>query len=174
MKQISKYIPEVEDRFFIDKDGSLYSNYGCYRMSDIGLRGGYVRNSLKLKEGSDRSFARHRLVMICYQYIEDYNNFQVNHKDGNKLNNSLFNLEWCTNQENRQHAVDTGLSASLIGETNPFHKLTEKEVLQIIEDLKNQIPFKDICNKYSISKSTVSAIRNHRNWKYLTKNIEFK
>lgn len=98
MRQISKYIPEVEDRFFINKDGSLYSNYGHYRMSDAGLRGGYVRNCIKLKDGSAKSFARHRLVMICYQYIEDYDNFQVNHKDGNKLNNSLFNLEWCTNQ----------------------------------------------------------------------------
>ena len=50
----------------------------------------------------------HRLMVI--NYLPNPNNLtEVNHKDGNKLNNSLTNLEWCTPSENTQHAWDNGL-----------------------------------------------------------------
>lgn len=50
----------------------------------------------------------HRLVAKAF-IINTYNYPQVNHKDGNKLNNCKTNLEWVTESENMQHAHDTGL-----------------------------------------------------------------
>lgn len=61
----------------------------------------------------------------------------------------------------------------MIGETNPFHKLTEQEVLEMINDLQNHIPYSVLMEKYNCSKGTISAIKNKRNWKYLTKDIIF-
>lgn len=170
--QISKFLPEVKDRYYINVKGELFTDNGKTKMKDA-LKNGYVKNCLILKNGSQRFYFRHRLMMICFNYRDDYQNFQVNHLDGNKLNNSLENLEWCTNQENRIHAVKIGLAASLKGEENPASKLLESQVIDIIQDLLNHVPYSEICKKYNCSKSTVSAIKNKRNWYYLTKNIDF-
>lgn len=170
--QISDYIPEVKERYFIDDDGVLYSEYGKEKLRD-GTKNGYVKNSLVLKSGKSKSYFRHRLVMLCFCPREDACELQVNHIDGNKLNNSLSNLEWCTNQENRIHAVKIGLAACLKGEDNPASKLTESQVLDIVHDLMNAVPYKTIMKKFNCSKSTISAIKNKRNWVYLTQDINF-
>lgn len=170
--QISKILPEVKDRYYINKKGELFTDNGNKKMKNC-LKNGYVKNTLVLKDGSQKSFFRHRLVMICFNKVDNYKNLQVNHIDGNKQNNTLNNLEWCTNQENRIHAVKLGLAASLKGEDNPASKLLESQVLDIINDLLNHVPYSQICKKYNCSKSTISVIKNKRNWVYLTKNINF-
>lgn len=170
--QISKFLPEVKDRYYINRQGELFTDDGQKKMKDC-VKNGYVKNTLILKDGREKAYFRHRLVMICFNPIKDYEKLQVNHKDGDKLNNCVDNLEWCTNQENRIHAVKIGLAASLKGETNPASKLIESQVLDIIQDLLHNIPYSDIARKYNCSKSTIGAIKNKRNWKYLTQDIDF-
>lgn len=60
--------------------------------------------------GKDKhKFKKHRLICMAFHPIpgktkyEDYNELQVNHKDGNPQNNSADNLEWCTQSENQLH-----------------------------------------------------------------------
>lgn len=170
--QVSKFLPEVKDRYYINKQGELYTENGNIRMKDS-LKNGYVKNCLILKDGKQRFYFRHRLVMICFAYIDNYAEMQVNHKDGNKLNNCFDNLEWCNNSENHIHALKLGLAVPLRGEDNPASRLLESDVLNIIQDLLNHVPYSIICKKYGCSKSTISAIKNKRNWSYLTKDIDF-
>ena len=71
----------------------------------------------------------HRLVIEAFTPNPD-NLPTINHIDGNKLNNHVSNLEWCTYQANMQHAVRTGL-------THP-HRWTDDERKQISERNKGQ------------------------------------
>jgi hypothetical protein len=72
----------------------------------------------------------HRLVIEAFTPNPD-NLPCINHIDGNKLNNHIDNLEWCTYQHNMQHAVRTGL-------THP-HRWTDEERKQISERNKGQV-----------------------------------
>lgn len=56
------------------------------------------------------SYVIHRIILSTFSPHENSDNLYVNHKDGNKKNNKLENLEWSTNSENVQHAYDTGLN----------------------------------------------------------------
>ena len=54
----------------------------------------------------------HRLVARAF--FGNKEGFDVNHKDGNKQNNTISNLEWCTHKENMQHAFRTGLNNFIV------------------------------------------------------------
>ena len=69
---------------------------------------GYSKVSL-FKNGKTKRCLIHRLV--AQAFLKNNNNYpQVNHKDGNKANNTIENLEYCTASENMKHAVKMGLN----------------------------------------------------------------
>lgn len=63
---------------------------------------------LLYKNGGQYTKKVHRLVCSAF-YGEPGNGFEINHKNGDKSDNSLSNLEWCTGNENIQHAYNSGL-----------------------------------------------------------------
>ena len=76
---------------------------------------GYHKVSLR-KNGKTWQKYVHRLV--ARHFLGDgFKGAQVNHKDGDKTNNSLSNLEWCTAEENLKHAKETGLNKNF-GDTH--------------------------------------------------------
>ena len=74
----------------------------------------YFREVVKLhKNGKNKDHKVHRLVAKAFILKENDKN-NVNHLDGNPLNNRVDNLEWCTQQENITHAIETGLTVRTI------------------------------------------------------------
>jgi hypothetical protein len=108
----------------------------------------------------------HRIV--ARTFLGEAMGLQVNHKDGNKKNNRLDNLEWVTLQQNIDHARFVLKHKSGVrGENHGTAKLSTKQVLQIRKLLaKNYSPLR-IQKKYGIGKSAVSAIKHKRTWGHL-------
>lgn len=99
-------IKDFED-YLIDKKGNIFSvRKNKYLKWSIN-RDGYAKVTLH-KNKYKKMFSVHRLV--AQTFIPNVNNLpQINHKDGNKLNNNVNNLEWCTAKHNMNEAVRIGL-----------------------------------------------------------------
>ena len=96
---------------------------------------------------------------------------EVNHKDGDKLNNLLDNLEWVTKKENAQHAQATGLSYEPKGEDNGRALLTEEEVLEIYSRLASGVANSELADEYGVSRSVVMLIKSKKSWRHLLKDL---
>jgi len=122
---------------------------------------GYSQTCL-FKLGIGKIVSVHRFVAITF--IENTENKpQINHKDGNKKNNHVDNLEWCTNTENMQHAVRNKLMAR--GEENGISKLNELQVRVIKKTFG--ITQEEIAEYFCVHRSTISRIRSNTNWKHV-------
>ena len=151
------------DDYIITKDGKIINKKRGNTLKPQLNGKGYLRVSI----GKKLQFV-HRLV--AEKYIPNPNNLpQVNHKDGNKLNNSVDNLEWVSNQENRNHALKNNLH--LCGEKCSWSKLTEQDVYYILDNYPKKT-IKDLALKFGVNRNTISDIIHHRSWKQLKRYAE--
>ena len=109
----------------------------------------------------------HRLIAQAFIPNPDPDKLiQINHKDGNKLNNTISNLEWCTNQQNAIHAHKIGLKVGLIGEDNSNSKLSEKQILEIRSRYENgNILQRELGEIYGVGQTQISRIVRNKLWK---------
>ena len=112
-------------------------------IADSYSKKGYLSVSVALVNGKTKGTYKHRMVLEAWNKVENMENLQVNHIDTIKTNNNLTNLEWCTNQENQDHARENGLydtvknSVKANGEKNSQSILYEIDVVEIRNYFKN-------------------------------------
>lgn len=105
-----KAVAECNGEYYVSSWGRVKSlKFGKERILKPGLIGnGYPAVSICYAKKKQKCEIIHKLVAMAF-IPNPYAKPQVNHKDGNKLNNHIDNLEWVTIKENIQHAWDTGL-----------------------------------------------------------------
>jgi hypothetical protein len=124
-------------------------------------RWGYQRLIL-FKNGQKHHCSVHEVVLEAFVGPRPAG-LKCNHKDGDKANNLLSNLEWVTSSENDRHAFALGLRTSLRGEQYWNAKLTWQQVREI-RRLVGSEPIKVTAARFGISPNTVSNIRRGRTW----------
>lgn len=133
MEEIWKDIKGYEGLYQISNKGQVKSLYREYtlKVSKIIVlekilkpqkdRLGYQRIAFSYVKGKPTQFLLHRL--IAEYFIPNPNNLPViNHIDNNPSNNSIENLEWCTQSHNIQHCFNQGRKPILSGKNNPRSK----------------------------------------------------
>jgi hypothetical protein len=130
---------------------------------------GYLYFHLRDGEGGRHNKYMHRL--LCVAFLPNHKNYPcVNHKDSNRANNSLDNLEWCTQQQNIQHAYDNGRIENLNaarGEQSGVSILKDWQVREIKHKLRGKETVASIARDYLVDFKTISSIRDNKTWKHI-------
>ena len=132
------------------------SNQGQVRNSITGqtLKGrlcknGYLQVSIKIKKTNKFSNRYiHRLV-ATYWIDNPENKREVNHKDGNKLNNIVDNLEWVTPSENQKHRHSIGITKTSNRKVAKINPVT-KEIIQVYDSIREATKAENIIGENSI------------------------
>lgn len=159
-------IDNIKPYYFISNYGRVFSTYSNSFIEPQLTENGYAMVGLMTNNGNRIHRKVHRLVMITFCYIPNYNELQVNHKDCNKLHNWLWNLEWVTPKENIDHAINNNL-VNNTGENNPMAKLTEQQVIQIYNLLINNYNDDQISSIIGCNKDIIRNIATGNTWRYL-------
>ena len=129
--------------------------------------GGYLQLRVKI-DGKLKTVVVHRLVAEAF-IPNPENKPEVNHKDGNKKNNHIDNLEWATRSENIQHAVTAGLrdrvaiAASKRGKVwiKELHQMQKQPVIATNIKTGEQIDFEsqqEAAQELRLQKAHISAV----------------
>lgn len=155
-----KYIEGYNERYKIYDDGRVEQlSGGEYKPKAQYDKGdGYMTVNLYKAGERHRAHLVHRLVATHFMPTEDAN-LIVNHKDGNKGNNDVSNLEWVTRKENSRHAVKHGLH-------KVKRQLTDKQVIEIRYAFDNG--FRNIgqlADDYGVGRQVVKGVIERKTYK---------
>ena len=157
------YHGEIFERFEVSTDGKIRNSDTHKIYKTCVNKNGYEQICVSLgSRNKKKVFKIHKA--IAETFIPNVENKpEVNHKDGNKLNNRVTNLEWATGSENVQHAYDNGLASAKQGTDNIWAKLTIEDVMYI---RKNYIPYdrtygaRALGRKFGIDKNSIIDVAN--------------
>lgn len=169
--------PDIVPRYLISTFGRIYNEEtnNIIPMNKMYNKDKYITISLSTIDGGYRYFQIHRLMMMIFNPIPNYEVYDVNHKDGVKYHNWLWNLEWVTKSENIQHALNNNLFN--LGETRDNSKLTDNQARLICEKISNGKSPKQISNEMNLENCNVDKIvmniMNGLSWKHISKDYDF-
>jgi len=153
---------KIDETYSINTQGAVLNVKRGKELKHSIMNTGYVRVTLYGK-----TKALHRLLAIAFIPNPD-NHPVVNHIDGNKTNNNLDNLEWCSISYNQKHAYANKLrlpsGGSSGGVKHPRSKFNEQDILDI-KELKKTHTNKQIAEQYDCHTSIIQRITSGKSYK---------
>lgn len=140
--------------YCIDTNGNVYNLKSDRFVKQHLTKKGYYRVGMICDNSVSKTCIVHRLVALAFIPTNDIS-LEVNHKDGDKKNNNVDNLEWVTSLENIQHAVTSGLR-------DVHYKYTDDDVHLVCNLLEQGYRNVDVANMTGMSKSHISGIKTGR------------
>jgi hypothetical protein len=167
MKQINI---EGFEGYFVTEDGKVFSSKrGYWKEIAQSVQRKYWAVKLWVS-GKCKHIHVHRLLAITFIDNPENKPF-VNHKDGDKLNCCVSNLEWVTRQENVDHAMENDLVPAMIGVNNGRALLTDNQVKEIYFSLLDGESSVVLAKLYGVEQTTIGNIKRRRLWKHITKDF---
>lgn len=159
-----KVILSCDNKYSIDEYGNVYNNLTGYvlRGTTIDKKHRYQKVHLGKK-----FYNTHLLVLETFVGPRPTPKHTANHKDGNRYNNSLSNLEWCTHAENVRHSRDMHLHRGQYGEEIVGSKLTEEQAKRVWALKDSPLTARQIRDRLGlqfVSVAAIKAIRRGKAW----------
>ena len=151
---------KISDKYECSDEGHIRNKKTKRVLKEFVGKDGYVRTQF-----GGRTRLVHRVVAIAFLPAEVGKDF-VNHKDGDKQNNNVDNLEWCDRSGNMKHAYEHNLKSSK-GIKNGRCKLTEEDVSFIREfyiPCDKILGAKALAKRFGVAPQTISAVISGQNW----------
>ena len=152
---------------YIVSDQGIVKNIKSNRILKFRFKFGNYLGVVLYKNGKPKDFFIHTLVLEAFKGKRP-NGKQANHKNCDKTNNWVNNLEWLTPKENIIHAHKNGLMSAK-GEDNSAAKLKQQDVESIkILYANSHFSYRDIANLYNVGKTTIAYIIQRKSWCHVT------
>ena len=164
-RAVERYGHNLEDGVIYEDDYIVFDNSDIFTTTGWKIRPEIVKGYLRCSIHHHPELV-HRLVAKCF-IPNPMNKPEVNHIDGNKLNNDVSNLEWVTVSENAKHAFATGLKQPIKGEKNGQAKLSARDVEFIRSHYKprsSDFNIYTLSKMFNISPQQISRIIRNERW----------
>lgn len=150
------------DAYDVNEEGLVVNTRSGRILKPEIIWDGYERVTLSQNNNLKR-FRVHRLVADAF-IPNPHGLPMVNHKDGNKRNNNVSNLEWVNCQQNTKHAFDNNLRKS--GEEHYEARLTTEIVESVCKLIESGLTRGRILKQFPcVNKTQFDDIRRRRSWK---------
>jgi len=171
-RRINDIIKDIKDYYWITIGGRVWSEFSNRFLSNIITNHGYPVIKFQRKgDKNGKTMFIHRLIMLCFNYVSDHKDLQVNHIDGIKKNSFIDNLEWCTPGENIQHAYDNDLMD--VGKLRKFTEDEAREVSELIQDGERTTHILDILDLDESYFQTIQDLKRKDIYRNITKDYDF-
>lgn len=169
-------------RYEISSKGRLYDKIKKSYVSYSIDKDGYYMASIFIEENNIgfKKIRVHRFELLSFDYNPNYMNLQVNHKNGNKQDLDINNLEWVTPIENTRHGWDTGLNKN-IGINNGLGKYSDDTINKICELIDLGYTNAAICSEFGVEgkknrmrfNALISGIKSGKSHRNISTNYKF-